>query len=52
MVFQDWISSLTKHWWLFMGIFFVVVVLYAEGGLIGLFQWKKIRARFASEKES
>jgi len=52
MVFQDWISSLTKHWWLFMGIVFVMVVLYAEGGLIGLFKWEKIRALFVSEKES
>jgi hypothetical protein len=35
-----------------MGIVFIMVVLYAEGGLIGLFKWGKIRAWFVSEKES
>ncbi len=33
MVFQNWISHLTKHWWLFMGITFVLMVIYLEGGL-------------------
>jgi branched-chain amino acid transport system permease protein len=43
VVFQDWISSLTKHWWILMGIFFIVVVLYLPGGLISLVSMKKIR---------
>jgi branched-chain amino acid transport system permease protein len=43
IVFQDWISSLTKHWWILMGIFFIVVVLYLEGGLISLVSTKRIR---------
>jgi len=43
VVFQDWISSLTKHWWILMGIFFIVVVLYLQGGLISLVSIKKIR---------
>jgi branched-chain amino acid transport system permease protein len=51
MVFQDWISSVTKHWLLFMGIVFVIVVLYAEGGLIGLFKWERIRVLFVRNKE-
>ena len=51
MVFQDWISSVTKHWLLFMGIVFVMVVLYAEGGLIELFKWERIRVLFARKKE-
>jgi branched-chain amino acid transport system permease protein len=50
MVFQDWISSLTKHWWLFMGIVFIVVVLYVEGGLISLFKWERFRLLFARGK--
>jgi branched-chain amino acid transport system permease protein len=43
MFFQDWISGLTKHWWILMGIVFVVVVLFFEGGLISLFKNGKIR---------
>jgi branched-chain amino acid transport system permease protein len=41
--FQDWISSVTRHWWVFMGIVFVVVVLYFEGGLISLFKNERVR---------
>lgn len=43
MVFQDWISSLTRHWWLIMGISFILVIMYVEGGLINLFQLERIR---------
>jgi branched-chain amino acid transport system permease protein len=43
LVFQDWLSSLTKHWWIFMGILFVLVVIYAEGGLISLFKAERVR---------
>jgi branched-chain amino acid transport system permease protein len=50
-VFQDWISSLTKHWILFMGIFFVVVVMYLEGGLISLLKWERIRVWGSGQKE-
>ena len=42
LLFQDWISDLTIYWWLFMGIFFIVVVLYLEGGLISLFNLDRI----------
>ncbi len=41
-VFQNWISSLTKHWSLFMGIFFVVVVLFLKQGLMGLFKFRRV----------
>jgi len=37
VVFQDWISSITKHWWIPMGALFIFVVLYLEGGLISVF---------------
>jgi branched-chain amino acid transport system permease protein len=50
-VFQDWISSLTKHWILFMGILFVIVVMYLEGGLISLFKWERIRVWVSGQKE-
>jgi ABC-type branched-subunit amino acid transport system permease subunit len=43
MVFQSWISSLTRQWWLIMGLFFIVVILYLEGGLISLFRVERIR---------
>jgi len=43
LFFQEWLSSLTEHWWLFMGIVFVVVVMYLEGGLISLFDLGGIR---------
>jgi len=43
LIFQDWLSGMTRHWWLFMGIFFVFVVLYLEGGIIELFKFGKIR---------
>jgi branched-chain amino acid transport system permease protein len=37
LVFQDWLSSLTTYWMLIMGAVFVVMVLYVEDGLLGLF---------------
>jgi branched-chain amino acid transport system permease protein len=42
LLFQDWISSLTKHWWILMGIGFIVIVLYLKGGLISLFKMERI----------
>jgi branched-chain amino acid transport system permease protein len=42
LLFQDWISDVTIYWWLFMGLFFIVVVLYLEGGLISLFNLDRI----------
>lgn len=50
IVFQDWISGLTKHWLLFMGILFIVVVLYLEGGLVSLFKSEMIRAWVSRRK--
>lgn len=51
VLFQDWVSSLTKHWWIFMGIFFIVVILYFEGGLISLFKSETIRGLVNRRKE-
>ncbi|MCX5908411.1 MAG: branched-chain amino acid ABC transporter permease [Deltaproteobacteria bacterium] len=49
IIFQDWVSSLTSHWWLFVGGMYVLVVLYLRGGLISIFQWDKF-SFFASRK--
>ena len=49
MLFQDWISDLTDHWWLYFGIVFILVVLYVEGGLISLFSLDRLRAIFTRE---
>jgi branched-chain amino acid transport system permease protein len=43
ILFQDWISSLTVHWWMLMGIIFVSIVMYMKGGLISLFPKDKFR---------
>jgi branched-chain amino acid transport system permease protein len=39
------ISSLTEHWMIYMGIFFIGVVLFASDGLYGTFarQWRRFR---------
>lgn len=43
IVFQNWISGITHQWWLIMGILFIAVILYLEGGLISLFQMERFR---------
>lgn len=43
LIFQDWISSLTNYWLILMGITFVIIVLYLEGGLISLFKFDRLR---------
>ncbi len=45
VVLQDWLSSLTGYWMIVMGVLFVIIVLYLEGGLIGLAQKARIRLR-------
>jgi branched-chain amino acid transport system permease protein len=50
IVFQDWISSLTRHWWILMGCFFVVVVLYLQSGLISLIKPEKARPLLTRRK--
>ena len=50
IIFQDWISSLTGHWWILMGGFFIVIVLYLQGGLISLIRPEKIRLWIGRQK--
>jgi branched-chain amino acid transport system permease protein len=44
VVFQDSLARLTDHWFIWMGILFIVVVLYFPDGLIGLFKSERIRS--------
>ncbi len=37
IVFQDWLSKTTENWHFFLGLAFVLMILYAHDGLIGLF---------------
>ncbi|OGP48304.1 MAG: hypothetical protein A3K30_07540 [Deltaproteobacteria bacterium RBG_13_51_10] len=34
--FQNWLSSFTQHWWLFVGALYVATVLYLPGGLVSI----------------
>ena len=43
VVFQDWISSLTRYWMFLMGGIFIVTVLYLKEGLVGLLKLKGLR---------
>ena len=38
VVVQSWLSNLTDRWLLIMGILFVLMVLYMDGGLISIFK--------------
>lgn len=52
IVFQDWLSSLTQRWWLFLGILYVVIILYIPEGLISLFKPGTIRTQWSRLKDS
>jgi branched-chain amino acid transport system permease protein len=43
---SDWLSSLTPHWQIWLGLAFIVLVLFAPGGIAGLARsgWMKWRA--------
>lgn len=45
---QDFLSNLTDNWPLIMGVIFIVMVLFAPGGLSGLIQ--TLTARFSGAK--
>ena len=42
IIFQNWISSMTQHWWIWMGLVFVAIVYFEGGGLINLFKKERI----------
>jgi branched-chain amino acid transport system permease protein len=37
LLFQDWLSKTTERWPFFLGLAFVLMILYAHNGLVGLF---------------
>lgn len=45
---QDFLSNLTDNWPLIMGVIFIVMVLFAPGGLAGLIE--SLTARFSRDK--
>jgi branched-chain amino acid transport system permease protein len=45
IVSKNYISSYTEHWMLFIGILFVIFVLFAEKGMIGLIRKIPVRKR-------
>jgi branched-chain amino acid transport system permease protein len=44
VVFQDTVARLTAHWFIWMGVLFIAVVLYFPDGLLGLFKNRTIPA--------
>lgn len=50
IMFQDWISSMTYYWMLIMGGVFIFIVLYLQGGLIGLLDLERLRNLLIREK--
>lgn len=45
--FTDWISSMTEHWEFFLGVLFIILVLYFHRGFIGLIP-SKVKAVFGA----
>jgi branched-chain amino acid transport system permease protein len=41
VVLQDYISSETQNWMSFIGLFFVLVVLFFPRGVLGVFRWRR-----------
>jgi branched-chain amino acid transport system permease protein len=41
---SDWLSALTPHWQIILGLAFILIVLFAPGGIAGLVQaaWRRI----------
>ena len=35
---QDWLSRATEHWQFFIGLLFVLLVMFAPGGIVGLIE--------------
>ncbi len=46
--FTEWVSGITEHWEFFLGLLFVLLILYANRGLIGLIP-TKIKNVFANQ---
>jgi branched-chain amino acid transport system permease protein len=44
VVFQDTVARLTPHWFIWMGVLFIAVVLYFPDGLLSLFKSRTVPA--------
>jgi len=49
--FTEWVSDITEHWEFFLGLLFVLLILYANKGLIGLVP-SKIKGFWLENKQS
>jgi branched-chain amino acid transport system permease protein len=47
ILIQDWLSKTTENWPFFIGLLFVLMILYAHDGLIGIFRGRLRRRRSA-----
>jgi branched-chain amino acid transport system permease protein len=50
IVLQNWLSKTTEHWPFFIGLTFVLMILFMHTGLVGLFAragpvWRRLEAR-------
>lgn len=52
ILIQDWLSKTTEHWPFLIGLLFVVIILYAHEGLVGLFARARGRRRAAAPAAS
>jgi len=50
--FTDRISRITERWEFVLGVLFVLIVLYAHKGLVGLFPWEKIKSFVLSRSKT
>lgn len=50
ILIQDWLSKTTENWPFFIGLLFVLMILYAHDGLIGIFRARFRRRRAAAAK--
>jgi branched-chain amino acid transport system permease protein len=53
LYFTDWVSRITDRWEFVLGVLFVLLVMYARTGLVGLITVEKIRTllRFKANRE-
>lgn len=55
IVIQDWLSKTTEHWPFLIGLLFVLMILYAHQGLVGLLGrggslWRRAARRWPAEE--
>jgi branched-chain amino acid transport system permease protein len=49
VILQDWMSSVTNYWMIIMGGIFILIILYLQDGLAGLFTSDRIWRRRGSK---